>query len=75
MIEAEVINDQEEAAAKTLQRLNRIDHLDRDATKNRKRKTPSKQRVIDALYTKKRMQKARFAAYLNLIEERKQQGY
>lgn len=64
---------QEEHAAKNLQKLVKLDKLDKSCAKNEKRVTPSFQRVLDNAYTRKRLQKRRFEAYLKVIEDRKQQ--
>ena len=64
---------QEEQAAKNLQKLVKLDKLDKSCAKNEKRVSPSMQRVLDNAYTRKRLQRRRFEAYLKVIEERKQQ--
>ena len=64
---------QEEYAAKNIQKLVKLDKLDKSCAKNEKRVTPSFQRLIDNAYTRKRLQKRRFEAYLKVIEDRKQQ--
>lgn len=64
---------QEEYAARNLQKLVKLDKLDKSCAKNEKRLTPSFQRMVDNAYTRKRLQKRRFEAYLKVIEDRKQQ--
>ena len=64
---------QEEYAAKNIQKLVKLDKLDKSCAKNEKRVTPSFQRLVDNAYTRKRLQKRRFEAYLKVIEDRKQQ--
>ena len=50
-----------------------MDNLYRDSAKQWRRVAPAKKRVLDAKETAKRLEKKRFKAYMELIEDRKMQ--